>query len=412
MRSHTALYTSLFASALASSVQPPFPPPPPLKPWLYFGANGTGPVDSMPFLSLASRGGLGGYGWQNFGASTNFSHGGEAHLLGAAAALAAYAPALPVFVYRHFQMAWRLFDVQRPIIDDPKYRTLLLHDNDNAPAAKKCLQGVPGNGTSPLLVFEAPSSAGQWWVDRVVGEVAAEPSITAVFFDETDWSYCGYNFTRATGCSNLSAAFLARDYAAKLPALRATADALAAAGKWPIFSSKNLREEAWQGLPAKAIRPCVVPGNAYAAALEGATWGRFYEFWMGQGATYDAATIANVLLEGAAGVGLIARAPADAAAQCPGDTSSCDAPAMTELSYALAAFLIARTSPYSYFGVSSGWYSQCWCWHAEYDAAAACGAPTAPPIRTSPFSWTRAYEHCTVSVNTTAQKGAFLAEWA
>jgi len=227
-----------------------------------------------------------------------------------------------------------------------------------------------------------------------------------VFFDETDWSACGYSFAK-DGCGNISDAFRARDLAAKLPALRATADALNAADKWPIFSSKNLLTAAWDGLPATAKRPCVVPHDAYAAALAGADWGRFYEFWMGQGADLDAATIQNVLLEGAAGVGFVARAGADAAAQCEG-TCVEGSVGKASLSYALAAFLVARTAPRSFFGVSSGWYSECWCWHNEYDAVAACGAPLAAATRTGPHAWTRAYEHCAVSVNTSAAEGAWV----
>ena len=401
------LHLPLVAAVACASAQPPFPPPAVHAPWLYFGANGSGPVDSLPSLALASRGGLGGYGWQNFGESTNFTHGGEANGLGPARALAAFAPALPVFVYRNLQIAWGYYDAQRPATVNPALRAMFLRDNDNAPDAEECRMSLPGpgNSTGPLLAFEGASPAGRWWVDTVAGEAAAEPSIKGVFHDETDWSYCGYPFAHSTGCKNLSDAFLARDYAAKLPVLRATADALGAAGKWPIFSSKNLREQAWQGLPASAARPCVVPGDAYAAALRGSAWGRFYEFWMGAGAVLDAATIANVLLEGADGVGLVARTSADAAAQCPGASAECVDYFKTGVSYGLAAFLVARTSPYSYFGTSSGWYSECWCWHAEYDAAAACGGPVAPAVRTSPFSWTREYEHCTVAVNTTARQG-------
>ena len=330
------------------------------------------------------------------------------NLYNAAHALSSFAPTLPVFVYRHFQMAWRYFDVQARAADDPKEHAFFLHDNDNDPAAKECLQNVPGNRTSPLLVFEN-STAGVWWVDKVVGELSAEPSTTAVFFDETDWSYCGYNFASYTGCNNISESFKVRDYLAKLPALRASADALAAAGKWPIFSTKNLLEKAWVGLPANVTRPCVIPGDAYAAALQGVSWGHFYEFWMGQGEVLDAASIENSIIEGSAGVGLVARADADAAAQCPSSSSSCVGYFKTDLNYALAAFLIARTSPYSFFGVSSGWYSQCWCWHQEYDAAAACGEPSAPPQRTGPYTWTRNYAHCKVFVNTSAAQGSFRA---
>ena len=211
---------------------------------------------------------------------------------------------------------------------------------------------------SPLWVFEE-SRAGTWWVENVVREVAAETHTAAVFFDTTDAQYCGYSLA-SSGCPNVSRAFLARDLLAKLPAQRATADALNAANKLPIFSSRNVVSQAWAGLPDNATRPCVAPHDAYLAALDGVEYARFCEFWMGQGANLDAANIANVLIEGGAGVGFVARSSADADAQC---ATACDAAPWMEvrLSYSLAAFLIARTSPYSYFGVSGGWLSGCWC---------------------------------------------------
>ena len=388
------------APALAAA---PFPAPDATRPWLYFGANQSGPVDNGLYTALAANSSLAGYGWQNNAAPAAYRHG-EANLHGAAAALAAAAPALPVFVYRHFQMNWRLFDVQRANDDDPSAHGMFLRDHDHAPGAAECRQGVPGGDTSPLFAF-VNSSAGAFWVDRVIGEVAAEASVSALFMDETDWSACGYDFAK-DGCGNISDAFRARDLAVKLPVIRATADALVAAGKWPIFSSKNLLAAAWAGLPASAPRPCVVPHDAFAAALAGVPYARFYEFWMGQGADLDAATIQNALLEGAAGVGLVARAGADAAAQCPAVCPE-GSVGRASLPYALAAFLVARVSPHSYFGVSAGWYSPCWCWHGEFDAAAACGAPAAAAVRDGPHAWTREYERCLVRVNTSAAAGAF-----
>lgn len=391
---------------LAAAAAAPFPPPSPSNFFLYFGANETGPTDGPAYQHLASRGALAGYGWQNNAAPSNYTHG-EANLLAAAAALHAAAPALPVFVYRHFQMCWPLFDVQRAAASSPADADLFLRDNDNAPGAAQCRQPIPGGGTAPLLAF-ANTSAGAFWVQKVVGELAAEPAaVSAVFFDESDWSSCGYNFAK-DGCSSISDAFRARDLLAKLPALRATADALGAAGKWPIFSSKNLLAAAWEGLPAAAPRPCVIPHDAYFQALAGADYARFYEFFMGGSAAENAATIANALLEGAAGVGLVARAPAGADAQC---AAACPQGSVGKapLAFALAAFLVARTSPWSYFGVSSGWYSECWCWHAEYDQAARCGAPAAPAVRTGAYTWTREYAGCRVSVNTSSSEGSFAA---
>ena len=408
LRAAEPVLLALIIALQRGVVAAPFPPPLPSSPWLYFGANETGPVDAPIFQALAARGGLAGYGWQTNAAPSNYSHG-EANVAGAVAALRAAHPQLPVFVYRNWHACWRLFDLQRAADDDALHRGMFVHNFDNDPSAVECRINMTAGEprTSPMWVFANNSRAGAWWVDNVVREVAAETHASAVFFDTTDANACGYSFA-SSGCPNMSAAFRARDLLAKLPAVRATADALIAANKLPIFSSRNVVAAAWAVLPDNATRPCVIPHDAYMAALAGVEYARFYEFWMGQGTNLDAANIANALIEGSAGVGLVARASADADAQCSTE-AACDVAPWFEvrLSYPLAAFLIARTSPCSYFGVSGGWSSGCWCWHNEYDQVAKCGAPAAPAVRTSAHSWSREYEHCSVSVNTSAAQGSW-----
>jgi hypothetical protein len=451
------LAAAVGASSSSSSAPPPRPPPPfpppsaASFPALFFGANASG-AESAEQLAFVARHALAGYGWQANTLVTDYSHGEES-LAAAARRAAAVAGAPPVFVYRHFQMAWTLFDVQKAAVDSPAMAGLFLRDNDNAAGGAQCRQSVPSgageNRTSPLYAF-SNASAGAFWVDEVAGELAREAErgrqgqgqggsgsssssgISAAFFDETDWSACSYSFAK-DGCANISDAFRAADFTAKLPALAGTAAVLAAARVWPIFSSKNLLDAAFAGLPPSTPRPCVLPGDSYFAALGNASYARFYEFWMGQGKELDTATIANALLEGAAGVGLVARAQADANASCPNATTAAEgggaagggrdeddddegglrrqraaaaAQPLPALSYSLSAFLIARTSPYSYFGVSTGWYDADWCWHAEYDAAqAACGAPAAAAVRVDLFRWSRAYERCDVDVDTEAATG-------
>ena len=410
MRCLTLVTCGLVVSSLelAAAAAPPFPPPP-LSPFpaLFFGANAYG-AESSQQLAFEARHALAGYGWQQGTLATNFSHG-EASLAQAAAALAGVAPTVPTFVYRHFQMAWDLFDVQRAADVDPALQGMFLRDNDNAPGARECRQPTPGNSTSPLYAF-AGTNSGAFWVNHVIGEVAREPHVSGVFFDECDWSACGYSFAK-DGCGNISNTFRAADLVAKYPALRATAEALIAAGKYPIFSAKNLLDAAFAGLPPTTPRPCVIPHDGFAAALRSVPHARFFEFWMGQGKEIDTATIADAVIEGSSGVGLVARAASDASSACPGQVCAAVASESSftppSLSYALAAFLVARTSPYSYFGVSSGWYSACWCWHAEYDDAAACGAPTGAAVRVSLFIWTRNYTSCDVHVDTASATGSF-----
>ena len=76
-----ASFLLAFVFVQRSVLAAPFPPPSPRFPWLYFGANETGPFDEPAFQALAARGALAGYGWQNNAALSNFTHG-EANVYG------------------------------------------------------------------------------------------------------------------------------------------------------------------------------------------------------------------------------------------------------------------------------------------------------------------------------------------
>lgn len=438
---HAALLAAAVSAAQFVAAQTfSFPPPPAgVFPALWFGANESGLGLDARLLAQHS---LVGWGWQQGTSRSAFRHGETALAQAAAAAAAslgaggnATAPPPPaLFVYRMAQMAWRLFDVPRAA-DDAQAGggSLFLRDNDNDPAGTQCRQRIPSppsgqgaNATSPLYAFAGPGGvgvtpAGAFFVEEVVGELSVEGAIQAAFFDETDWSACGYSFAQ-DGCANISDAFRAADLAAKLPSLRSTVDALGAAGIAPILSSKNLLAAAWEGLSPNATRPCVIPHDAYFNALAGgAPYLRFYEFFAARGPDEDAATIAQIMIEADAGVGLVARAPADNTSVCANTSES----ALVGVSasgralapprgilrqptmlYSLASFLIASSSPYSYFGVSTGWLDSDWCWHEEaYALAASCGAPVAAAQRLGPYSYIRGFFSCFVSIDTLAGEG-------
>ena len=443
-------FTLLLAAAAALTTPAPaaaqtfaFPPPAAgIFPALFFGANESGGL----YVSAAQRAQLAqyslvGWGWQQATTRTRFRHG-ETALAQAVASVAASSSAASgsatappaLFVYRHSQMAWRLFDVPRAADDAQAGNgALFLHDNDNSANSAQCRQRTPSspsgprvNGTSPLYAFAGAggvgvTGAGAFFAEEVVaGELAVEGAVQAAFFDETDWSACGYKFDN-DGCVNISDAFRAADLAAKLPALRATVDALNAAGIAPILSSKNLLARAWDGLALNATRPCVVPHDAYFAALSGAPYIRFYEFFAARGPDEDAATIMQIMIEAEAGIGLVARAPADSNSTCPIVSSSSLQTSMSgvplvgtpagatrqpSMLYALASYMIAFNSPYSYFGVSTGWLDQDWCWHKEaYELAASCGPSVTTAQRSGTYFFLRGFFACFVSVDTLAGVG-------
>jgi len=456
------LFSLLLLAAVAACALPApaaaqafsFPPPAAgVFPALWFGANESGGLYvSAAQRALLANHSLVGWGWQHATARTGFRHG-ETALAQAAASVAASSataaaananttgnatapPAL--FVYRHAQMAWRLFDVPRAA-DDAQAGSgaLFLRDNDNAPDGAQCRQRIPSppsgpgaSGTSPLYAFAGAggvgvTGAGAFFAEEVVAaELAVEGAVQAAFFDETDWSACGYSFAN-DGCANISDAFRAAVLAAKLPALRAAVDALNAAGIAPILSSKNLLARAWDGLAPNATRPCVVPHDAYYNALSGAPYLRFYEFFAARGPDEDAATIMQIMIEAEAGIGLVARAPADSNSTCPNASSllslsslqtsmsgvslvgtPAGATRQPSMLYALASFLIASNSPYSYFGVSTGWLDSDWCWHEEaYALAASCGLSDTTAQRSGTYFFVRGFFACFVSVDTLAGVG-------
>ena len=158
-----ASFLLAFFVVLRGALAAPFPPPPPSSPWLYMGANETGPFDDPFFQSLAARGALAGYGWQNNAARSNFSRG-EANVYGAVAALRTAYPQLPVFAYRNWHACWRLFDIQRAADDDASQRDMFYHNFDNAPGAAECrINMTAGEASVPHVGFQKHAGG------RVVG---------------------------------------------------------------------------------------------------------------------------------------------------------------------------------------------------------------------------------------------------
>lgn len=182
-----------------------------------------------------------------------------------------------------------------------------------------------------------------------------------------DRSYCGYPLATRANCPNISAEFLQADYTAKLPAIAGTASLLNDAGIWPILSTKNYFNASYDGLSPGIKHTCILPLDAYAAALSQTGWVRFEEFWLNNGdKDYNALQIDTALRLADSGVPLIAHSETfngncsavnlshvkriETAPPLRGYSDSASGP--VDLAFALAGFLIVQ-SPYSYFGVSS-----------------------------------------------------------
>jgi hypothetical protein len=97
------------------------------------------------------------------------------------------APAPATFVYRHFQMAWAIFDLPRAQAENGALDAAFLRDADGK--GHRCQQDSQ-NTSSPLYVYHGGNGSGlaspaaKLWLSDVVDEVAAEADVDAVFFDE------------------------------------------------------------------------------------------------------------------------------------------------------------------------------------------------------------------------------------
>jgi hypothetical protein len=211
-------------------------PPPPrrhdaLLGLLWFGANVSG-LDSAEQLEFIHRHELAGFGWQQSTHRTGRRHAETAlaqavsRLAATQGASSAPAPAQQVrrrFVYRHMLSNWVMFDVMRAAATRvPASGGIFMRDNDNSPNASLCATPPHGGATGPStmpLVFEDTPDTAHYYLNEVVAELVTESDLSAVFFDETDWSACGYDFG-SVGCHNISDRFRVDDLLAKLPTIR------------------------------------------------------------------------------------------------------------------------------------------------------------------------------------------------
>ena len=389
-------------------------------PVMWFGANVSG-LDSAATLALIARHSIGVYGWQQGtgGLAPGQNLGdGDAYLSSAATHLSDYLDTLPsqvganrtlVGVYRQIQVALRLFAAPRAAADSPAAASFWMRSGSSA-GGEVCVADQPWGTSDPYWNFSAPGAA-DYWVQEVVGQVAAEApaGVRAVFFDESDQNFCSYWSVAQQNCGALPLPSLAPMQAASNAVLARTASALNAAGIIPIFSMLNRMAASGEGIPGAPPLPCALPEDDCIAALAGRTWARFYEnfpfsWWSEdpQGPSQAAAFVANAILEGAAGVPLVLHS----------DVTGCPAPARNitrpgrlggNIEAQLALFLIVQTQQ-TVFSISGNWYDADFCWHPEFDLL--YGRPLGPAVRTGVYTWTRNFTAANVAVDVMASSGA------
>ncbi len=401
-------------------------PPVPLKwpvtdgferlPLMWFGANVSG-LDNDDTLALIAKHRIGVYGWQQ--GTTTLSPGqnlgdGDAYLSSAATHLSDFLDALPgqvganrtlVGVYRQIQVALRLFAAPRAAADSPADAAFWIRDVNGS--GDTCIVDQPWGTADPYWNFSVPAAA-SYWVQEVVGQVAAEAAagVRAVFFDESDQNYCSYWNVAQQNCPPLPLETLAPMQAASNDVLAQTAAALNAAGVIPIFSMLNRVSASGQGLQLPP--PCALPEDATIAALAPFTWARFYEnfpysWWSADpgGPDNAAAFVENAILEGAAGVPLVLHFDTTS---CPTSPRNITRPGRLggNIETQLALFLIVQTQA-SVFSISGNWYDADFCWRDEYDVS--YGAPLGPAVRTGLYSWVRNFTRANVAVEVSTPSG-------
>ena len=400
-------------------------------PTMWFGANASG-LDAPETLALIARHRVAVYGWQQGTASSSSGGGGgggpvlgsgDALQAAAATHLADFLDSLPaqrganrtlVGVYRQVMIAQQLFAGAHAAASNASDDGFWLRSGGNASSAGDgvdgdgvvCRFGMPWGTADPVFNFSVKEAA-DYWVDTIVGAVAAEAvtaGVRVVFLDDSDYNFCGF-WTKPEGnCAALPAAALAAMHMANNEVLGRTAAALNAAGIIPLFSSVNVLAAASTGLPGPPAVACALPEDATLAALAGTTFARFYEFFpaLEQGGADVAATaMANAILEGAAGVPFVAHFFAPS---CPAAPRNITRPGRLggPIELQLALFLAIQTQA-AIFSISNDWFDKDYCWHSEFDVS--YGAPLAPAVRTGPYAWARNFSAASVMVDVQAMAG-------
>ncbi|CAJ1423194.1 unnamed protein product [Effrenium voratum] len=351
-------------------------------PAFYFGANESG-LESAAWLPFVAKHQIAGWGWQqnyrSVGADRQQYFQQEVSLAQMATRMATYLELTKqnrtqaLFVYRHMEVAEWYFMTSAATYHDPANKEMFLQDKNG----NICWDTFDNSG--PYWNFSSPKLS-EWFLREIASELARESSIQAVFFDETDWLYCGDS---AGNCSSEvhRGDEGAAQYRAKIQLLRQVALKLNAAKVWPIYSSFG----GYSDLP---YRNCTVPFDEYYTALRDVGWFRFYEFGIGAKSASPAgdsqATLAQALRESQLGLPVLVRA------QPHGAGSGSDA-----ITLPLAMFLLAQND-YWYLGISTGWEDANWRWWPEYDRS--YGRPLGL-AQLKEDGWHREFQHCRVFVS-------------
>ena len=387
-------------------------------------------------------------GWQDLITATNWTASVYAQL-DQAAIIKAHYPDLPVFVYTGFgnadgynEATWKLMapafencTVNQPCNHGAPYADYFLQSTSTPEYSMSgCEQmglGYSNPPTPKCVNFfwnTANEAAIDFFVDEVVGPLAAAPQIDGVFFDCFNYAYdipavrpWGRPVVNVPGCGASGGAGCEALVAGALKMARKTAEKLNSGGKVPMFANPASFENTGN-------QPIWLDEARLLSTLDAeprTTWSTYYEFMRAE-LIKENGQLANMLREGIGGGNRSTRSSSTTRTTTTATTTtttgtvaagvhvyyqqanaSCHANATTgvtcpleDVSPHLAAFMLVREEHWYYFG-STGWLDRNFEWSALYDKYSACGSPLAKAAETAANLFTRRYDHCTVTLDCT-----------
>ena len=379
---------------------------------MWFGANVTG-LDTDETLALMAKHTVAGYGWETGGDTSTSAAVGWGEAFGSAAVVHARdymdshnnSNGTVLFQYRQIQVALRLYSQSAIAAADPRNSGFWLKDSTTG---RVCATPSPWGTDDPFWDFRNESAV-DYWIDHVVGQVAADPAMagrpSAVFFDEADQGDCG---DRVTSCDLSKLNHTATQHASIHAMFPRMVAALNDAGIVPMFSLMN-RFTAAADRILDAPVPCALPEDDVAAALKGLAWVRFYENWPGSfwlnntvvsaSPDIDAMFIANAILEAEAGIPTALHVDAGGAgAACPAKARSISRPGPLggPIEFWIASYLVVAGAG-STLSISNNWFDADFCWRSELDVE--YGTPLGPAVRTATHTWARNFTRCSVTID-------------